>query len=130
MRQFPLSLIQPNRCVLTEQTGASSIVVCLLPFVFNSIVVETSIELTNVAIPSISVLELQGRSFDLPVNSASGYIDGSIYLDGAHRPVDVTKLSFTIASVELVGMFIFEFEGLANYRNTAFELIVPIENAR
>jgi hypothetical protein len=62
MTQFPLNLIQPNRCFLADQTGAPSIVVSLLPFVFNSIVVETSIELTNVAIPSTSVVELQGRS--------------------------------------------------------------------
>jgi hypothetical protein len=130
VKQFPFDLIQPTKCLLDGKTGAASIEVGLLPFVFNGVVVETSIQLSSIAIPSISVVELQGRSFDFPVNPASGYIDGSIYLDGAHHPVDVTKLSFTIASVKLVGMFVFEFEGLPDYRNTAFELIAPIENAR
>jgi hypothetical protein len=32
----------------------------------------------------------------LPINPSDGYIDGSISLDGAQHPVDVTALSFHI----------------------------------
>jgi hypothetical protein len=59
-----------------------------------------------------------------------GFIDGSIYLDGVHHPVDVTQLYFSNSSVKMVGVFVFEFEGLGDYCNTSFEFIVPIESTR
>jgi hypothetical protein len=130
MKQFPVCLIQPGKCVIAEHIGAVSIEIRLLPFVFNDVVVETSIQLCNVAIPSVSIAELSGRTFDFPVNPAVGYIDGSIYLDGVHHPVDITKLLFSPSSVKLVGLFVFEFEGLADYCNTSFELIVRLESTR
>jgi hypothetical protein len=126
MKKFPVNLIQPVKCALVEHIGNASIEISLLPFVFNDVVVETSIHLSNVAIPSVSMAELNGRTFDFPVNPVVGYIDGSIYLDGVHHPVDITQLSFSNSSVKMVGVFVFEFEGLANYRNTSFELIAPI----
>jgi hypothetical protein len=132
MKQFPLNLIQPVKCALVEHIGTASIEISLRPFVFNDVVVETSIHLGNVAIPSVSMAELNGRTFDFSVNPAVGYIDGSIYLDGVHHPVDITQLSFSNSSVKMVGVFVFEFEfeGLADYCNTSFELIAPFESGQ
>jgi hypothetical protein len=124
--QFPVKLIQPSKGVLCGIAGAASIEISLLPFAFNGVLIQTSIGLNNIAIPSVDVIVLAGQSFNFPVNPAVGYIDGSIYLDGAHHPVDVTRLSFFNASVKLAGLFVFEFEGLSEYGNTSFELSVPI----
>jgi hypothetical protein len=129
MKQFPVNLFQPKKCVLAGKIGAATIEISLLPFMYNEVMVETSIQLCNIAIPSVKLAELCGRTFDFSVNPTAGYIDGSMYLDGVHHPVDITRLSFSNADVNLVGMFVFEFEGLAEYCNTSFELIVPFESA-
>ncbi len=57
------------------------------------------------------------ETITFPVNPNEGYIDGSIYLRGAHNPVDITaikviKLKDSILRVELNMNFIFEFEGI------------------
>ena len=38
--------------------------------------------------------ELSGRTFEFPKNPIGDYIDGSVFLDNAHNPVDVTKIQF------------------------------------
>ncbi|ODC03506.1 hypothetical protein BFW38_08050 [Terasakiispira papahanaumokuakeensis] len=55
---------------------------------------ETCIQLDFIKIHFRSFSDLQDKEFEFPVNPEERYIDGSIYLDSQHIPVDVTKISF------------------------------------
>jgi hypothetical protein len=78
-------------------------------------VVSTQIVLEFIHLPAEDLLALAGRSFRFPINPAEGYIDGSMYLGGAHNPVDVTQIDFgelqgTTIAAKLVCDFIFDYE--------------------
>jgi hypothetical protein len=77
---------------------------------------ETSIRLEQIAFHAASAADLSEREFSFPVNPNEGYIDGSIYLTGAHNPVDVTRISFGRLEEDkieatLTMRLLFEFEG-------------------
>lgn len=55
---------------------------------------ETCIQLDFIKIDFRSFSDLQDKEFEFPVNPEEGYIDGSVYLDSQHIPVDVAKISF------------------------------------
>ncbi|MCP2274660.1 hypothetical protein [Nocardia amikacinitolerans] len=57
-------------------------------------VVETSVRLDYVELPTNTLADLSGRTFTFPVNPADGFIDASIYLGGGHCPVDITRIQF------------------------------------
>lgn len=83
--------------------------------------------LDQVRLPNSAFARLAGQSLVFPLNPQAGYIDGSIYLDGAHHPVDVSKITFganTIdgLEIEIEAQLILEFEGLGPYRNTPWTL--------
>lgn len=54
----------------------------------------TSIKLDHIPGLGANPRKLAGHSFAFPVNPADGYIDGSMYLQGRHHPVDVKTLHF------------------------------------
>lgn len=58
------------------------------------VLIETAIRLDFISLPGTGLADLGGRSFDFSVNPEDGYIDGSVYLGGAHNPVDVTRVEF------------------------------------
>lgn len=67
---------------------------------------------------------MAGKTFEFPVNDEES-IDGSIYLDDRHHPVDVTQMRFVQSRDEglkiiVSGTYIFEFEGLDDFQNTPF----------
>ncbi|MGT2430862.1 hypothetical protein ACU4HD_23250 [Cupriavidus basilensis] len=66
----------------------------LAPFVLGGAPVRTAIRLDGVSLPSPSLEGLAGRRLLFPLNPEPGYIDGSIYVDGRHRAVDVSELRF------------------------------------
>ena len=54
-------------------------------------------------------------------------MDGSLYLSGKHHPVIIRSLSFlpnrnrTALTLMVKGEYLFEFEGLNDYADTAFD---------
>ena len=79
--------------------------------------VGTSLRLDRIRFAVAGWRELSGREFRFPVNPEDGYIDGSVYLGGAHNPADVTRIKFGELAegripVELDVRIDFEFEGL------------------
>lgn len=72
--------------------------------------------------PSSSKQSLDGL-YTFPVNPEPGYIDGSVYIMGAHVPADVGAivLASSTATTTLRGRFLFEFEGLP-FQDRDFEI--------
>lgn len=105
-----------------------SIHVGLDAFTLNGASVCTSLRLDQIILPSQSLSELAGQRLQYPLNPEEGYIDGSIYINGEHYPVDVAELRFgnvegCYFELRIVGVLVLENEGLFDYANTAFELV-------
>jgi hypothetical protein len=54
--------------------------------------IETEIVCDFIDLPGSDLTALSGHSFDFPVNPVDGYIDASVYLGGAHNPIDLTRI--------------------------------------
>src|SRR6185436_17732351 len=53
---------------------------------------KTAIQLDFIQLPDLpfrGYRALVGRTLKFPINPKPGYIDGSVYLDGEHEPIDV-----------------------------------------
>ncbi len=106
-----------NQHIGLKPTLFFDIEIPIQPFRFNGEEISTAVRLEFIKIPVQSDWrEIAGQSFDFPVNPEEGYIDGSIYLDGAHNPADATRLTFgTIESGRILCearlSFDFTFEG-------------------
>jgi hypothetical protein len=78
----------------------------------------TAVSLDFIRIGFVDWRDLPGRVFTFPVNPAAGYVDGSVYFDGAHQYADLTRLSFgalTGATMPTVATITFHF-----YKNSAW----------
>lgn len=76
----------------------------------------TCIKLDFIKIKFYSFLDLENTSFHFPVNPDDGYIDGSIYLDDQHIPVDVTKINFGVFNgdkiqAQIIGNILYGYSG-------------------
>jgi len=85
--------------------------------------VETALRLDAVSLPTMDLTVLSGRTFAYPVNPDDGYIDGSIYIESAHHPADVSSIRFGAVAeegleAELAVNLRFEFEGLGEFADT------------
>ncbi|MCX2680070.1 hypothetical protein OOZ15_08985 [Galbibacter sp. EGI 63066] len=85
-------------------------------FVIEEGIVQTMIVLDYIKLQIKSIRELQNKTYDFPVNSTDGYIDGSIYLFHVYNPLDVTRIEFGEISNNQIQATIhysidFEFEG-------------------
>jgi hypothetical protein len=119
--------------LLSGDADCASIEVLLRPFQLNDQTIDTSIRLDGIDLPSLQLAQLVGRSFEFPINPDPAAIDGSVYIDGAHHPVDVNSIRFEKSSdnsavVVIKAMLVLEFEKLANYCNTPITLGVRIAN--
>ncbi len=61
-----------------------------------------------------------GQAFNFPTNPNHGYIDGSVYIQHAHHPVDVTSIRYgreggTAIESEIDLVFVLEFEGFSDW---------------
>lgn len=88
----------------------------LEPFKLQGSDVNTSVRLDRIRFGVAGWRDLIGREFRFPVNPRPGYIDGSMYLTGAHCPADVTRIQFGELAenrlpAEIDIRFDFEFEG-------------------
>ena len=102
-----------------------------MPFELDGDDVETSIRLEGIDLPTLNWSDLEGQEFAFPANPDQGYIDGSVYMDSAHHPVDVTSIRFDHATdtqpqVTISGVLNLEYEGLRDYANAVFALTAPL----
>jgi hypothetical protein len=129
LQEFPTDKLKPLPSHLLGPYNGLCIVVPFQPFSVvveedgDEITVETSLRLDEVELPSDCFEVLAGRTFTFPVNPEDGYIDGSIYINHAHHPVDITAIRFGLLvgdaiEVEFEGNLNLEFEGLGRFANT------------
>lgn len=133
MNPFPQSVLKPRHAVLAGEPHNASLDVLLAPFYWKDALADTSIRLDGIDLPSVYLAALAGKRFSFPLNPDAGAIDGSIYLGNAHHPVDVSSLEFVRdrhggLKVVIKGMYVFEFEGLDSFPNTAFVLAVSVSS--
>jgi len=137
MKTFPIENISYTKAVLSGQSGEVSIEITIAPFQLKTDgdgeSINTSIVLEGIDISS-QPGELEGKTFDFPVNPEDGYIDGSIYFLSAHSPVDVAKIEFgKIESgqlpIKLKSSWALEFEN-TGFKNieTDIHTIIDIES--
>lgn len=131
MIPFPLDLLKPRHAILSGEAGNAALEILLCPFYWQGELVDTSIRLDGIALPEVTLRPLLGQSFEFPLNPDENAIDGSIYLDHRHHPVDVNRLVFNrtrqnSATVVIKGCYVFEHEGLGEYANTPFTFGVAI----
>jgi hypothetical protein len=88
--------LTPRIAILDGAAQRASFQILLAPFLFDSEIVDTSIRLDDIDLPSIALVDLVGKTFTFPVDPKDASIDGSIYLNAIHHPVDVTSMAFHI----------------------------------
>ncbi|MBB6368313.1 hypothetical protein FHR56_003492 [Xanthomonas sacchari] len=133
MSTFSPSVLQPRHAILSGLPDAAALEILLRPFLRDGEIVDTAIRLDGIALPSLRLGDLAGQRFDFPRNPHAGYIDGSLYLDGAHHPVDVDMLTFNLArdgQLTLVakGVYAFDVEGLGDLGKVPFTLAARVSS--
>ncbi len=131
MSTFSPSLLQPRHAILSGQPEDASLEILLRPFLHAGEIVDTAIRLDGMSLPSLRLGELAGQRFDFPRNPQDGYIDGALYLFGAHHPVDVDTLTFHLSrdgQLTLVakGVYAFDVEGLDGLGKVPFTLAMRV----
>lgn len=127
MRTFPIELLKALPGKIAGNAGNVSIEVPLVPFSLDGDEVKTSIRLEGISLPTSVRSELVDQEFTFPVNPIDGYIDGSVYIQNAHHPFDVTSISFGGNSsigleVTMTAVMALEFEGLNDFKSTGVVL--------
>ena len=89
----------------------------LEPFDYKGQATRTEVRLDRIRFGVTAWRELAGREFRFAVNPTPGYIDGSVYVGGAHNPADVTRIKFgpllgNKLTAEIDIRFDFEYEGV------------------
>ena len=130
---FPIKALKPRHAILAGEQGCASITILMEPFLLDAEIVDTSIRLDGIELPSVHLKEIAGKSFSFPVNPAEGYIDGSIYLEGVHHPVDVVALNFPLSrdgglSVTVKGIYKFRYHGLHDLPDTPFTFGIRVSS--
>ncbi|MBI1770964.1 MAG: hypothetical protein HYR68_01095 [Burkholderiales bacterium] len=130
LKQLSSSDFQVSDALYFSQRGPDSLVAIHIRL---SILIagekqQTSIRLDHIPGLNVDPRKLAGHSFAFPANPAEGYIDGSMYLQGRHHPVDVTALHFgnehaMQIPLEVEGCILLE----EQTRPLAFHFTVPIQ---
>jgi hypothetical protein len=133
MEDFSPKTLKPRHAILSGVMDKVSIEILMRPFLRNGEIVDTSIRMDFVNLPSSKLSDLVGRSFDFPENPSSGYIDASIYLDDAHHPVSVSSLSFAKSRDDelmliVKGSYMFDVEGADELCNAPFTLSARVSS--
>jgi hypothetical protein len=88
-------LIFENPNIGMARTLFHEVHIPLAPFKLEGETVRTELRLDFMVLPIRALSELDEKTFEFPPNPEDGYVDGSIYLLGAHVPIDVPRISFT-----------------------------------
>ncbi len=120
---FPIEKLKPQIGTFTCSVGDCSIELPLAQFELDGTTVNTSIHLEGILLPSVKLDELIGKRYDFPINPEPGHIDGSIYIEHAHHPVDITVIEFgerqeELFSIKIELCLILEYDGLGGYIDT------------
>jgi hypothetical protein len=105
----------------------------LEPFRLEDLDVSTAIIFERLTLPTTELRDLARVRVTFPVNPEAGYVDGSVYIEHAHHPADLTEIEFgehdgaTIAA-RLSLNLLFSFEGLMDFADTACNLAVRIRS--
>ncbi len=133
MEDFSPKILKPRHAILSGVVGKVSIEILMRPFLRNEEIMDTSIQMDFVNLPSCLLSDLSGRSFDFSENPGSGYVDASIYLDDVHHPVNVSSLSFVKSRDEQLtllvkGSYMIDVEGADELCNAPFALAVRVSS--
>lgn len=133
MEDFSPKELKPRHAILSGKPGEASITILMRPFLRDQEIVDTSIRLDAIDLPSNLLKDLAGRSFEFPANPNAGYIDGSIYLGNAHHPIDVSSLHFSETrdgelTLIVKGVYVFDFEGLDSLGRAPFTLAAAVSS--
>jgi len=133
MSTFSPSVLKPRHAILSGLPDAAALEILLRPFLHAGEIVDTAIRLDGIVLPSLRLGELAGKRFDFPRNPQDGYIDGALYLAGAHHPVDVETLSFNLArdgrlTLVVKGVYAFDVEGLDELGEVPFTLAARVSS--
>ncbi|MBD7922368.1 hypothetical protein [Xanthomonas bonasiae] len=133
MKNFSPVDLKARHAILSGEPGNVSLTLLMSPFLVDGTLVDTSVRLDGVNLPSNLLSDLAGKSFVFPVNPQEGYIDGSIYLDDRHHPVDVTSLTFNCSragglTLLVKGTYLFSVEGLVGLGNMPFQMAAPVSS--
>ncbi|AMG66533.1 hypothetical protein [Providencia stuartii] len=129
MNQFDSKLLKPVHAVIYKDNNCAEIKIMMKPFLWCGDLIDTSLVMNNVSLPSLVLRELAGSSFDFRNDD----IDASIYIDHAHHPVDIKSIKFVLSrhddlTIVIAGTYIFEHEGLANAKNSEFILSTKVSS--
>jgi hypothetical protein len=126
--RFPSELLHPEIGFMGPHPLKGYFIrVPLKPFQLLGDTVKTSARLDCVSLPTSDLSKLSDQALTYPLNPEGDYIDGSIYIGGAHHPPDVVEIFFGKGNGNCIKAVIacninFEFEGLENFRKTAWKL--------
>ncbi|HGN1705449.1 TPA: hypothetical protein ACKRTE_001291 [Providencia rettgeri] len=129
MNHFDSKLLKPVHAVIYKDNNCAEIKVIMKPFLWCGDLIDTSLVMNNVNLPSLVLRELTGSSFDFRNDD----IDASIYIDHTHHPVDIKSIKFVLSrhddlTIVIAGIYIFEHEGLANAKNSEFILSTKVSS--
>jgi hypothetical protein len=133
MENFSPKDLKARHAILSGMPGGVSIQILMTPFLRDQEIVDTSIRLDGIDLPSSILRDLAGKSFEFSINPDEGYIDGSIYLNNIHHPVDVTSLNFSKSrdgklTLIVKGIYVFDLEGLDRPGNVPFTLATTVSS--
>lgn len=123
-----------NENMSIPMTLFSSITLDLEDVQFQGESEQTSIQLDFINFDFRSFLDIEGQEFEFPSNPDEGYIDGSIYLDYQHIPVDITQISFgsfdgSTIKAKLIGKILFDYCGYTEPKQALnLEVMLQFEN--
>jgi hypothetical protein len=117
------NLVAKHAIIFSSTDSEISIHIFMEPFIYQDEIVSPMIRLDDIDLPSTKLSNLVNKSFTF----TPGDLNGSIYLGGAHHPVDAIALSFFLSrqnklTVLVKGIYDFEYEGLEGVANEAFVL--------
>jgi len=132
MPDFPIDLLKPTIGNISGSASNASMTIPLSPFTLDGETVDTQIVLGTIVLPTLAPDVLDGHEYTFPPNPKDGYIDGSVYIDNAHHPVDVSsmhfrKISKNMLEVDIKMKLVFSYAGLKYYSDAETTLITPIQ---
>lgn len=112
-----------------EEENYYSIILPVSKFVLEEEIVSTSVQLYAIELPE-TLPSYIGKTVSFQINPNDGFIDGSVYLQNAHNPVDVSEIKFlkiekNIIELELTMKFDFEYEGIG-LKNETIKSVVKL----
>ena len=112
------SLIAKHAIIFSSTDSEISIHIFMEPLIYQDKIVSPIIRLDDIDLPTTKLCNLVNKSLAF----TKGDLSGSIYLGGAHHPVDVIGLSFFLSrqnklTVLVKGIYDFEYEGLDGATN-------------